>query len=104
MDAMAEGQVPDVLPFDIERVRLLELSRIVVGRAQDHVDSIPPANRTPPDLNVAGGDTPCSLYRRVIPEELLYSVVDQLRVIAQSLQLVRMPKECKECLADEAAG
>src|SRR2546430_1941048 len=104
VDAKAEGDVPVVSTRDIQTVRVREVCRVAVGRADRGHDHRALRERAAVDLDVGGRDARRPLHRAVVPQQLLHRALNQRRIVPQTPELVRMAQEGQQPVADQVDG
>jgi len=83
VDAVAERQVAMIVAAHIEAVGVGEHCLVAVGRAEQQQDERSGADRGPGDLRVAQRIAGQKLDRRVVAEQLLHRLPDELGILSK---------------------
>src|SRR5437588_963287 len=104
MHPAAEREWTDVAPGNVQGVGVPEAFRVPVGRPEQKQQLLARSDPDAPDLDGLHGHAAIGLHRRVIAQELEHGVTNQRRLGPQPRQLVRVPEQREEAVADQVAG
>lgn len=96
---MTEGQVEVRVSKCIETIRVLEVIRVAVSRRQHGQDELPTADCRARAVDVLGRHPTLELHRAVVPEALLDRIRDRVGRAAKPLDLVGMPEQSHQAIA-----
>ena len=101
---VAEREMVDRRPPHVEAIGVGEVARVPVGRGQHRHHELAAADRLAGAGDVLGGHPADELHGAVVAEELLDGVPDEPRLAPEPLQLIRMPQERGEAVAEQVGG
>ena len=101
MDPASERHVFAGRPPKVQPLRIREHLRVVVRPAQQRDHVVPGLDLHTVDLERLQHQPPCQLHRRVEPQQLLHRVPDDRWIVAEVPQLVGMPAQREQAVADE---
>ena len=90
-----------LLTAQIERLRLRELRRVVIGRAQAEQHFLPRRDLFSTDAQILCGHPRGQLHRAIVAQQFRYRRREERRFGPQLLHLLRVTQQSQQTIADQ---